>query len=415
MSGRFWSRRGLRTLTVLSVFAVGGSFACDSAKETQPSQAEKNALIPVGVVVLQARDALLTAELPGRAAAFETSEVRPQVTGILQQRLFTEGQMVKRGQTLYQIDPRLYRSALAQARADLQGAEATAVAAKEKATRFDALSGEGLVTALELAEVRAAAGQAAARVEQARAAVETARLQLAFTQVTAPIDGRIGRSVVTTGALVTAGQPTSLATIQRLDPMFVDLQESSATVTELRRSLAQGGMLPASTKVRLRLEDGSVYQHEGTLQFSESMVDPNTGSVTLRASFPNPDHVLLPGMYVRAIVEQGEQPRAILAPQRGVMRDSRGQPIAYVVGDNDVIEQREIVATRTIGEQWLIQSGLADGERLVVEGTSKVRPGQRVQPQPFEGAPGGETVSPGSISTSSNSASSSPAGTTGER
>lgn len=382
MPRRPWFVFAWRLLQTFSVVAGLSVSACNS-KAAGPAPQTEAAPPTVGTVVLQARDTVLTTELPGRVAAFESSEVRPQVTGIIEKRLFTEGQMVKRGQTLYQIDARLYRAAYAQAQADLKGAQATATAAKEKATRFESLSAEGLATALELTEVNALAGQAAARVEQARAAVETARIQLAFTQVAAPIEGRIGRSMVTTGALVTAGQPAALAAIQRLDPMFIDLQESSSTITELRRSLAKGGMVPASTEVRVRLEDGSMYEHAGTLQFSEPMVDPNTGSVTVRATFPNPNQVLLPGMYVRAVVEQGTRPHAILAPQQGIARDNRGQPQAYVVGANDVIEQREVKATRTLEDKWLIESGLADGDRLVVEGTGKVRPGQRVNPVPF--------------------------------
>lgn len=379
-----WLEPAWRSLTNLAVVLALGPIACNSKDTGVPAQTQ--AAPTVGTVVLEARDTVLTTELPGRAAAFETSEVRPQVTGIIEKRLFTEGQTVTLGQTLYQIDARLHRAAFAQAKADLKGAQATAIATKEKATRFQNLAAEGLVTAVELTEVNALAGEAAARVEQARAALETARIQLAFTQVSAPIDGRIGRSMVTTGALVTSGQSSALATIQRLDPMFIDLQESSSTITELRRSLAKGGMLPASTEVKVRLEDGSMYEHTGTLQFSESLVDPNTGSVTVRARFPNPKQVLLPGMYVRAVVEQGIRPQAILVPQQGITRDNRGQPQALLVGPNDTIEQREVVVTRTLGDRWLIESGLSAGDRLVVEGTSKVRPGQRVNPVPFVAA-----------------------------
>lgn len=404
---RPWLKCARQWLTTAAAVVGMSASACNS-KDSGAAPQTQAAPPTVGIVVLQERDTVLTTELPGRVAAFESSEVRPQVTGIIEKRLFTEGQMVKRGETLYQIDARLYRAAYAQAQADLRGAEATAAAAKEKATRFQTLSAEGLATALELTEVNALANQAAARVEQARAAVETARIQLAFTQVSAPIQGRIGRSMVTTGALVTAGQPAALAAIQRLDPMFIDLQESSSVITELRRSLAKGGMLPASTEVKVRLEDGTIYEHTGTLQFSEPMVDPNTGSVTVRATFPNPNQELLPGMYVRAVVEQGTRPRAILAPQQGIARDQRGQPIAYVVGPSDTIEYREVVAKRSIGDEWLIESGLRAGDRLVVEGTSKVQPGLRVNPVPFvpqaaasgvgptsgAGAPGASAVSP---------------------
>lgn len=337
-------------------------------------------------MTLESRRVVLTTKLPGRASAYESSEVRPQVTGIIQKRLFTEGETVEQGETLYQIDARLYRAALAQARADLQGAEASEVAARETAKRIEALSVEGLASALELAEVRAAAGVAAARVEQARAALESARINLKFTEVPAPIDGRIGRSLATTGALVTAGQPQPLTTIQRLDPIFVDLQQSSTELIELRRSAGEG-LSAGSTEVKLELEDGSAYGQLGTLQFSEAMVDPSTGSVTLRARFPNPEHLLLPGMYVRAVVEQGERANGILAPQRGITRDNTGQAMAFVLDAEERVVRRSVVTERTVGEDWLIRSGLSSGDRLIVQGTNKVKPGQVVKPVPYTEAP----------------------------
>lgn len=366
-----------RALLMQLGIALGAtSVACNTSDATAPG-AETRTPTEVGVVSLRTQDVVLTAELPGRGAAYESSEVRPQVSGIIQERLFTEGQIVEQGQTLYKIDPRLHRAALAQARADLEGAMATEVGARERAARFEALAAEGLSSALELTETKAAAGQAVARVEQARAALESARINLQFTQVAAPISGRIGRSLVTTGALVTAGQPLPLTTIHRLDPIFVDLQQSSAESVAFRRSLAMGS--GTSANVRLQLEDGSMYAHAGTLQFSEVVVDPSTGSVTLRARFPNPEHVLLPGMYVRAVVQQGERKNAILAPQRGVTRDSRGLPVALVVGAGDLVERREIVTSRAVGESWLVESGLGDGDRLIVEGSAKVKPGDPVR------------------------------------
>jgi membrane fusion protein (multidrug efflux system) len=358
-------------LALLSVAACNGGRAA----------AAPPAPVEVGVVTLQPRPVVLTTELPGRTSAYETSEVRPQVTGIIRQRLFTEGQMVEKGQTLYQIDDRLYRAAAAQARANLASARASSEAARLKAERYGQLAVEQVISEQDYADARAAGEQAAAAVEQASAALETARINLRFTEVPAPIAGRIGRSLVTTGALVTSGQAEPLATIQRLDPMFVDLQESSAKLLELRRSLA-GGQAAASADVRLRLEDGSEYDRTGTLQFAEATVDPSTGSVTLRARFENPDGLLLPGMYVRGIVVQAEHSSAIVAPQPGVTRDPKGNATALLVGPDDKVVSRSLELGGAVGDAWLVEKGLAAGDRLIVEGTDKVRPGQAVRVAP---------------------------------
>jgi membrane fusion protein (multidrug efflux system) len=331
------------------------------------------------VVVLQPESVLITTQLPGRTAAYEASEVRPQVSGIIQKRLFEEGQTVTRGQTLYQIDARLYRAALAQARANLHSAIAANEAAQIRAKSLGPLAEQHAVSELDYAEARSNAGQARAAVEQARAALQTATINLRFTQVPAPISGRIGRSLVTTGALVTSGQPTPLATIQQLDPIFVDLQQSSAELLELQRSLAREGNAPASADVHLVLPDGSDYEQVGHLQFAEAVVDPSTGSVTLRAKFDNPNGTLLPGMYVRAVVGQATAQEAILAPQAGVTRDPKGNASALVVGEGEKVEQRRLETERTIGDRWLVREGLKPGDRLIVEGTDKVRPGQVVK------------------------------------
>jgi membrane fusion protein (multidrug efflux system) len=333
----------------------------------------------VAIVTLQPQSVLITTELPGRTAAYESSEVRPQVSGVIRARLFTEGQIVQRGQTLYQIDARLYRAALAQARANLQSALAGNDAAQIKAQRLKPLAEEHAVSELDFAEARSAAGQASAAVEQARAALATATINLRFTKVPAPITGRTGRSLVTTGALVTTGQTEPLTTIQRLDPMFVDLQQSSSELLELRRTLAREGTAPASADVHLVLPDGSTYDQVGHLQFTEPVVDPSTGSVTLRARFENPNGTLLPGMYVRAVVGQATARAAILAPQAGVTRDPKGNASALVVGDGEKVEQRRLTTERTIGDSWLVREGLKAGDRLIVEGTDKVRPGQVVK------------------------------------
>jgi membrane fusion protein (multidrug efflux system) len=358
--------------------SLGG---CTSGSAAQQGQQQRQGAVEVGVVTLQARPVVLTTELPGRTLAYETSEVRPQVSGIIRQRLFTEGQMVEKGQTLYQIDARLYRASAAQARANLASARASSEAARLKAQRYEQLASEQVISEQDYADARAASEQAAAAVQQAAAALEAARINLQFTELPAPISGRIGRSLVTTGALVTSGQAEPLATIQRLDPMFVDLQESSANLLELRRQLSDGRPA-ASAEVRLRLEDGSEYEHTGTLQFAEATVDPSTGSVTLRARIENPDGLLLPGMYVRGIVVQAEQSAAILAPQPGVTRDPKGNATALLVGPDEKVVQRELELGPVVGDAWLVEKGLAAGDRLIVQGTDKVRPGQAVRATP---------------------------------
>jgi membrane fusion protein (multidrug efflux system) len=338
--------------------------------------------VEVGVVVLQHEAVLLTTELPGRTSAYETSEVRPQVSGIIRERSFTEGQVVKKGQTLYRIDARLYRASEAQARANLTSAEAAIAAASSRSERYAELAKVGAVSQQDYADAKASADQAAAAVEQARAALQTASINLQYTSVAAPITGRIGRSLVTTGALVTANQPTPLATIQRLDPIFVDMQQSTAEMLALRRSLSEGGALVASTDVTLELEDGTQYSRTGQLQFAEATVDPSTSAVTLRARFDNPDAILLPGMYVRALVTQAQRPKAILAPQAGIARDPKGNATALVVGANDQVALRQVRTSRVVRDRWLVEEGLAPGDRLIVEGTGKVKPGQRVKPVP---------------------------------
>ena len=281
-----------------------------------------------GYVVLKRESVPLRLELAGRTAAFETSEVRPQVSGIIQERLFTEGATVRAGDILYRIDPRLYQSALNQARADAVAAEATRNAARVRADRMAELAKTGVVSRQDLLDAQATADSASASVERARAGVATAEINLKFTQVSAPIGGRIGRSVVTTGALVSAAQPAPLTTIQRLDPMFVDIQQSSGSLLNFRRQLAGGGLARSSTEVSLVLEDGSEYAHKGVLQFAEPVVDMNTGTVTVRARFPNAEGLLLPGMYVRAEFSPVEAREAILAPQQGISRDVKGNATA---------------------------------------------------------------------------------------
>ena len=333
-----------------------------------------------GYVVLQREAVPLRMELPGRTTAFESSEVRPQVSGIIQARLFTEGATVHAGDLLYRIDPRIYQAALSQARADLASAVATRDAAHTRAERFGELAKSGVVSRQDLLDAQATAESAAATAERARAGIATAEINLKFTQVSAPITGRIGRSVVTTGALVSAGQSEPLTTIQRLDPIFVDIQQSSAALLAFRRQLAGGDLARASTEVNLRLEDGSRYAHAGVLQFAESVVDMNTGSVTVRARFPNPEGWLLPGMYVRAEFSPVQARDAILVPQQGIARDSKGNATALVIGSDSKAEMRAVVTERTVGDKWLVSKGLQPGDRLIVEGLGHIQPGQSVRP-----------------------------------
>ena len=333
-----------------------------------------------GVVKLTTESVPLLVELPGRTAAYETSEVRPQVSGLITARSFTEGSVVTKGQTLYQIDASLYRAAAAQAKANLASAEAARISAQALAERYKPLAQIEAVSKQDYTNAVASARQAEAAVAQNRAAVQTSAINLRFTRVPAPISGRIGRSLFTTGALVTSGQADALTTIQRLDPIFVDIQQSSADLLALRRSLSRGGTTPSSADVRLQLEDGSDYGASGRVQFSEAMVDATTGTVTLRARFPNRQGLLLPGMYVRARLSQATAQNAILAPQTGISRDPRGDATALVVGKDDKAELRKVVAGRTVGNRWLVTSGLKAGDRLIVEGLNQIKPGQKVKP-----------------------------------
>ena len=338
----------------------------------QESSAPQTQQTPqVGVVTLEAKPFALTSEVPGRTSAYRIAEVRPQVNGIIQKRLFTEGSEVKAGQQLYQIDPATYQAAF-------KSAQATQLSAKSLADRYKLLVADKAVSQQAYDEARAAA-------LQAEAALEQARIDLRYTKVMAPISGRIGRSAVTEGALVSNGQANAMATIQQLDPIYVDVTQSSKELLRLRRDLAEGRLQKASdsaAKVALKLEDGSRYAHEGTLEFSEVAVDESTGSVTLRAVFPNPDHLLLPGMFVHAELLSGVKENAILAPQQGVTRNQRGEPTAMVVNAENKVEQRVLKADRTAGNAWLVEDGLKDGDRLITEGLQFVRPGAEVKAVP---------------------------------
>lgn len=338
----------------------------------------------VGYVVVQPTSVPMTTELAGRVTAYQASQVRPQVAGIVQHRFFQEGALVRQGQTLYQIDPSLYQAAVAQAQANLQNAHATLEATRLKAERYKPLAAMQAVSQQDYTDALAASRQAAAQVAQYRAALQTAQINLRFTKVPAPISGRIGRSLVTEGALVTTNQTDPLTTIQRLDPIYVDIQQSSADMLALRKALTQNGIAPASAAVRLKLEDGSDYDLAGTVEFAEVVVNASTGTVTLRARFPNPQGVLLPGMFARAIFAQAIDTQAYLVPQQGVSRDPKGNATVYVVGPGNKAVARTVVATRTIGANWVITQGLAPGDKVIVQGTANLKPDIDIKPVPAD-------------------------------
>ena len=336
----------------------------------------------VGYVIVQQGSAPIEQELPGRVAAYQVSEVRPQVSGVILHRLFREGSIVTQGQTLYQIDPSVYQAAAAQAAANLQSAQATAQAAQTRAARYKPLAEMEAVAKQDYTDVLAQARSAQASVAQNNAALQSARINVRFTRVPAPITGRIGLSSVTEGALVTQNQADSLATITRLDPVFVDIQESASDLLALRAALAQGGATPTTAQVRLKLPDGSFYGFSGIVEFSQVLVDQATGTVTLRARFPNPQSLLLPGMFVTANFAQAVDTSAFLVPQAGVSRDPQGDATVWVVGPGNKAVQRVVVADRAQGPYWVVTQGLAPGEKVITQGTANLKDGAPIKPVP---------------------------------
>ncbi|MEH3099275.1 efflux RND transporter periplasmic adaptor subunit [Sphingomonas adhaesiva] len=336
----------------------------------------------VGFVIVQPTGVPQVSELPGRTVAFQSSEVRPQVSGVIQRRFFTEGSIVKRGQPLYQIDPSLYRAAANQARAGVANAQATYEAAKVRADRYRPLAEIEAISKQDYTDAVATQKQAAASIGVNRAQLDTARVNLRFTTVPAPITGRIGRSLFTVGALVTSTQADPLATIQQLDPMFVDIQQSAADLLTLRRALASGGAVPARAQVRLKLEDGSDYGQTGSVEFAEVVVDPSTGAVTLRALFPNAQGLLLPGMFVRAIFTQAIQQNAFLVPQQAISRDPQGNATLFLVGANNKAVQRTVTADRAQGAFWVVTKGLNPGDRVITQGLRDLKPDAPINPVP---------------------------------
>lgn len=356
---------------------------CTSEKSPGgPPQGMQMPPADVGVVTVKVEQVTLQAELAGRTTASLSADLRPQVSGIITKRTFEEGALVKAGQVLYQLDAAMYQASYAQAAADLSSAKASLAAAKVKSERYEGLAKIEGVSKQEADDARAQLELATAGVAQRTAALQAARINLGYTSIRAPISGRIGKSTVTAGALVTAGQPQPLATIRSLDPIFVDLTESSEARLKLRAQLGAGGLQAGSTKVKLKLGDGSMYPQEGTLEFSEVAVDEATGTVTLRAKFPNPDETLLPGMYVRAVLDQAVNQAAMLVPQAGVTHDAKGNPTAMVVV-NGKAELRSLTADRVIGDRWLITGGLSPGDQVIVEGLNKIGPGSPVKPSEF--------------------------------
>ncbi|MGE5258960.1 MAG: efflux RND transporter periplasmic adaptor subunit [Hyphomicrobiales bacterium] len=375
---------GIFRYIVLGAAVLNGLWlvGCDRRIEAQPA-----AQVPeVAVVTIQPQRVELTTELPGRTSAYRIAEIRPQVNGIVLRRLFQEGSDVRAGQLLYQIDPAPFQVAHASAKASLAKAQANLPSIKLKVERYKELIAENAVSRQDYDDATASLEQARAEVEYWKAAVETARINLGYTQVTAPISGRIGKSSITDGALVTAYQPTSLATIQQLNPIYVDVTQSSAELLRLKRNL-ESGRLSADEKngkaVRILLEDGTPYPIEGKLQFREVTVDPTTGSYTVRIVVPNPEQTLLPGMFVRAVVQEGIAEQAILVSQQGVSRTRRGDPVALVVDDSGIVQQRMLTLNRAIGDKWLISSGLSAGDQVIVEGMLNVRPGAAVKAVPW--------------------------------
>ena len=366
------------TLALLLAVLVAALSGCGQDRQAAGPAPEPEAT----VVTIQPRPTTLSTVLPGRISALLVSEVRPQVGGIIQKRLFREGADVKAGEALYQIDPATYQAAFDSAKAALAKAEAAVEPARLKAERYADLVKTNGVSRQDNDDAQAAYKQYVAEVAAARAALETARINLGYTRITAPISGRIGRSSVTPGALVTANQADALATVQQTDPVYVDVTQSTGDLLRLKRALAEGRLRKAGAdgaRVKLLFEDGSAYPLEGTLQFSDITVDANTSVVTLRALFPNPKQDLLPGLYVRAVLEEGVNERAILVPQAAVSRDSKGNPTVLLVNADNVVERRSITVDRVVGGDWLVSDGLAEGDRVIVEGLQKVRPGGKVR------------------------------------
>jgi membrane fusion protein (multidrug efflux system) len=392
-----------RSFAVLAVALALAASGCNEQKQANaPAPGAGMPPPQVGYQIMQTQDADIALDLAGRVSPSLIAEVRPQVSGIIEKRLFVEGSEVKEGDVLYQIADASYKATQAAAQAALDRAKATLVAAQAKADRYKTLERRDIASTQDMETAVAAAQQSAADVASAKAALDAANINLGYTKVRAPISGRIGVSALTEGALVTSGQATALAVIQALDPVFVDAPVSSATLLDMRAAIEAGRMTSpaAGVKVRLTLDDGRPYAQEGVLKFTDVTVNQGTGTVTLRATFANPARLLLPNMFVRAVATFGTARNIVLAPQRAVSRDPRGQATALVIGAGDKIEPRVLTVGRAVGANWIVESGLAQGDRLAMDGFQRIRPGAVVTPTLFLPAggpppPSGVTPMPG--------------------
>ena len=383
MTDRSFSCRAATLLAACLLLAACGNSADPDGTGGRGGRGGRGGGTPnVGYVVVQEGSAPIQQELPGRVAAYQVSDVRPQVSGVILRRLFREGSVVHQGQTLYQIDPSIYAAQQAQASANLQSARASAVAARTRAQRYAPLAKMEAISKQDYTDALAQARQADAAVAQNSASLRQAQVNMRFTRVPAPITGRISLSNVTEGALVTANQTQALATIARLDPVFVDIQQSAADLLKLREALSQGGAVSTEAQVRLKLPDGSMYGYTGSVEFSEVIVDQGTGTVTIRARFPNPQSILLPGMFVTAQFAQAVQTSAILVPQQAISRNPQGNATLFVVGPGNRAVQRTVQADRTQGTDWVVTGGLAPGEKVITQGTANLKDGDPIKPVP---------------------------------
>lgn len=363
-------------LAIATIFALA---ACGKAPPPAPPPPS------VGFVVLKPEPVTLTTELPGRISALETSDVRPQISGVIRQRLFTEGSIVHAGQILYVIEDAAYRAGLLNAQGQLATAQATIRSTALQSGRYRQLAAVNAISKQDADNADAAARQAQAQVTTAQGSLRSAQVNLDFTRIRAPITGRIGRSLITPGALVASGQVNALATILRLDTVYVDVSQSAAQLLDLKAALSGGGVSrqgSASVRVQLILPNGQTYPVEGKLQFADVSVDQNSGTVTLRATFPNPDGLLMPGLFVRARIVEGVEKQGLLAPLPGISRNERGQATALVLGANDVVQPRIVTTRQTVGDKWLITDGLKPGDKLITEGLVGIMPGMKVQAHP---------------------------------
>lgn len=373
--------RGLRPLAI--VLILSGGFLLPACDDRQSSQAGQQQAPEVGVVTLKSAPLKMSVELPGRTSSWRVAEVRPQVSGIILKRNFVEGSEIRAGQSLYKIDPATYQAALDSAKGELAQAQANAHIAALTVQRYKALSNTQYISRQNYDQALATQQQTVAASLTAKANVESARINLDYTNVTSPISGRIGKSSVTEGALVQSLQTTALATVQQLDPIYVDVTQSGEEFLHLRHELETGKLKQVNGKasVTLLMQNNGTYEHPGTLEFSDISVDETTGSITLRAVFPNPNHRLLPGMFVRARLEEGVNPDAILVPQQGITRTPTGEASAMVVGQDNKVEARKLTADQAVGDKWLVSDGLKEGDRVIVTGIQRAQPGVQVTPQ----------------------------------